>query len=291
MYPRRRFVVPLPQGRSLVLGDRTLVMGILNVTPDSFADGGVLPTVADAVEAGVRLADEGADIIDIGGESTRPGARPVSAGDELARVLPVIERLAARVTVPLSIDTYKSEVAEAALRAGASIVNDISGLRYEPALREVAARGGAALILMHMRGHPGDMYREASYHDVMAEVLDELRESVAFAAAAGVSRSRLIVDPGVGFAKQAPHSFEVVARLHELAELGCPVLVGPSRKSFLTRPIGEMPPARRDWATAAAVTTAILAGAHVVRVHAVEPMVHVARVADEIRRYHAYRDG
>jgi dihydropteroate synthase len=280
-------LLSLPGGRALTLGVRTLVMGVLNVTPDSFSDGGTSVNAARAVKLGLSLVEAGADILDIGGESTRPGARPVSAEEERARVIPVIEALAPRISVPISIDTYKSTVAEAAIGAGAAIINDVSGLRYDPALGAVAAGTGAPLVLMHTRGRSGDMYREASYYDVIAEVLDELRESIGFAIGAGVPRALLVVDPGVGFAKHAAHSFEVLARLHEFADLGCPVLVGPSRKSFLTRAIGAATaPTQRDWATAAAVTTAVLEGAHIVRVHAVSKMLPVVRVADEIRRYH-----
>ena len=262
-------------------------MGVINVTPDSFSDGGVLLDPAAAIDAGVRMAEEGAGIIDVGGESTRPGASPLDASEEHRRVMPVVEGLAGRLDIPISIDTYRAATADAALAAGASIVNDISGLRYEPELAGVVARRGAAVILMHTRGRSRDMYQHASYGDVIAEVLDELRESVAFAAGAGVSKSRMLVDPGLGFAKEAPHSFEALARLDELAELLCPIVVGPSRKSFLTKPLGGTVPASgRDWATAAAVTAAVLAGAHIVRVHAVGEMLQVARVADEIRRYH-----
>jgi dihydropteroate synthase len=261
-------------------------MGVVNVTPDSFSDGGRLFDPAVAVEAGVRMVDEGADMIDVGGESTRPGAEPLDDAEERRRVLPVIEGLAGRLRVPVSIDTYKVATANAALAAGASIVNDVSGLRYEPALAEVAARHRAPLILMHTRGRSKQMYEQASYHDVVAEILDELRESMAFAAKAGITVDRIILDPGLGFAKEAAHSYEALARLDAFTELGRPVLVGPSRKSFLARPIGgTLPPAERDWATAAAVTAAVLAGAHIVRVHAVREMVQVVRVADEIRRY------
>lgn len=287
MHPRRRFTVPLPHGRSLLLGDRTLVMGIINVTPDSFSDGGELLDPAKAVEAGVRMAGEGADILDVGGESTRPGARPLAAADERARVLPVVEALATRVTVPISVDTYKPDVADAVLDAGAAIVNDVSGLRYEPALGEVVARRRAALVLMHTRGRSSDMYEQASYHDVIGEVLDELRESIAFATGAGVGREAIIVDPGLGFAKEPAHSFEALARIHVLAELGRPILSGPSRKSFMARAVGrDVPASGRDWGTAAAVTASVLAGAHIVRVHAVAAMAQAVRVADEIRKYH-----
>lgn len=283
----RRFDVSLPDGRTLSLGQRTLVMGIVNVTPDSFSDGGVRYERDRAVDAAVQMVADGADILDVGGESTRPGAQPLPAEVELARVIPVVEHLAARVTVPISVDTYKASVADAALAAGATIVNDISGLRYEPALREVVARRGAVLILMHTRGRSSEMYRQANYHDVVDEVLDELRESVAFATGAGVPLQRLLVDPGLGFAKEPAHSYEVLGRLEEFADLGRPVVVGASRKGFLTRPLGrDVSPAERDWATAAAVTTAVAAGAHVVRVHAVREMVQVVRVADEIRKYH-----
>lgn len=271
-----------------MLGERTLVMGVVNVTPDSFSDGGRLFDPASAIEAGVRMAEEGADLIDVGGESTRPGAEPLDEEEERHRVLPVIEGLAGRVRIPVSVDTYKASTAAAALQAGASLVNDISGLRYEPALADVVASRGAPIVLMHTRGRSRQMYEQASYHDVIAEVLDELRESMAFATAAGITAECIILDPGLGFAKDAAHSYEVLARLDEFAELGRPLLVGPSRKSFLARPLGgSVPPSDRDWATAAAVASAVLAGAHIVRVHAVREMLQVVHVAEEIRRYHS----
>lgn len=270
-----------------MLGDRTLVMGVLNVTPDSFSDGGALIDARAAIAAGVRMVAEGADLLDVGGESTRPGAEPVGAAEERARVLAVIEGLASQVRVPISIDTYKAAVAEAALDAGAAIVNDISGLRYEPELAKVVARCGAALVLMHTRGRSRDMYSQASYHDVVDEVLDELRESVAFATGAGVSRDRLLIDPGLGFAKEPAHSFEVLGRLQEFGDLNRPLVVGSSRKGFLARPLmRDLPAAERDWLTAGSVAAAVLSGAHIVRVHAVREMVHVVRVADEIQKYH-----
>lgn len=263
-------------------------MGVVNVTPDSFSDGGRLFEPAAAIEAGVRMVEEGADLIDVGGESTRPGADPLDQAEEIRRVVPVIEGLVARVHVPLSVDTYKAATADAALAAGASIVNDVSGLRYEPALADVAARHRVPMVLMHTRGRSKQMYEQASYHDVVAEILDELRESMAFAARAGVAADRIILDPGLGFAKDAVHSYEALARLEEFAELGRPLLVGPSRKSFLARPFGgRIEAGDRDWATAAAAAAAVLAGAHIVRVHAVREMVQVVRVADEIRRYHS----
>jgi dihydropteroate synthase len=287
MHVRRRFTLALPGGGSLRLGERTLVMGIINVTPDSFSDGGACLDPSAAIEAGIRMADDGADLVDVGGESTRPGAEPVPEAVERTRVLPVIEGLAGRLSIPVSVDTYKASVADAALAAGASLVNDVSGLRYEPGLADVVARRHAPIVLMHTRGRSTDMYREATYHDVVGEVLDELRESVAFATRAGVAPEQIIVDPGLGFAKDAPHSYEALARLEMFHELGRPLLVGPSRKSFLARPLPKaVSAAERDWATAAAVTAAVLAGAHVVRVHAVREMRQVVLVADEIRKYH-----
>jgi dihydropteroate synthase len=243
---------------------------------------------ARAIDAGRRMVDEGADLLDVGGESTRPGADPLDDAEECGRVVPVIEGLARHVKVPVSIDTYKASTAAAALAAGAAIVNDVSGLRYDPSLAQVIVSRRAPVVLMHTRGRSRDMYAQASYHDVVGEVLDELRESVAFAAGAGIPADRIIVDPGLGFAKEARHSYEVLARLDMFAELGRPVLVGPSRKSFLARPLGgTVAPAERDWPTAAAVAAAVFGGAHIIRVHAVREMRQVVRVAEEIRRYHA----
>jgi dihydropteroate synthase len=262
-------------------------MGIINVTPDSFSDGGDLLDPKKALDAALRMIDEGADLLDVGGESTRPGAAASSDAEERQRVLPVIEALAGRVTVPVSLDTYKSTVADAGLKAGASIINDVSGLRYDGALGGIVAKHRAPIVLMHTRGRSRDMYAQATYHDVVDEVLDELRESIAFATGAGVAKDAILVDPGLGFAKQPVHSYEALARLDQFAELGRPLLVGPSRKGFLTRPLGrEIPASARDWPTAAAVTAAVLAGAHIVRVHAVREMAQVVRVADEIRKYH-----
>lgn len=287
VYQKRRYTLSLGGGTSLGLGERTLVMGVLNITPDSFSDGGAFTNVADAVEAGIQFVEAGADLLDVGGESTRPGADPVPSDIERERVTPVIKELAKRVKVPISVDTYKAGVAEAAIEAGAVIVNDISGLRYEPNLVDVVARCEAAIVLMHLRGRSKDMYQQASYHDLIGEVLNELRESIAFALSRGMKRSQIIVDPGIGFSKEADHNYELLARLQEFSDLGFPVLVGPSRKSFLTKSIGQtLPPAERDWATAAAVSSAVLAGVHIVRVHAVNAMAQVVKVSDEIRRYH-----
>ena len=283
--PRAVYTVPLPGGGTLRLGDRCLIMGILNVTPDSFANPAALLDAAAAVAAALRMEADGADLIDVGGESTRPGADPIPAAEELARVLPVLNALRGRLRVPLSIDTYKADVARAAVGAGAVIVNDVSGLQRDPALARAVAESGAALILMHSRGSSKTMYAEAEYENVMAAVIEELRDSMRAASEAGVGLERVIVDPGVGFAKRPSHSYGVLARLPELAAaLDRPVLVGPSRKSFLREAVGGRPAPERDWGTAAAVTAAVLAGAHIVRVHAVPEMTQVVRVAEEIRK-------
>jgi len=284
--PRRTYTIPLASGPALELGSRCLVMGILNVTPDSFADARPLQDPAAAVAAALAMETDGADLIDIGGESTRPGAGPISADEELSRVLPVLEALRGRLKVPVSIDTSKADVARAAISAGAGIVNDVSGLRREPVLAKVVADTGAALILMHSRGSSTSMYVEAEYGDVVGEVIDELREGLGRATGAGVSLEHVVVDPGVGFAKRPSHSYGVLARLSEFAAaLDRPVLVGPSRKSFMREALGGRPAPERDWGTSAAVTAAVLAGAHIIRVHAVAEMAQVVRVAEEIRRH------
>jgi dihydropteroate synthase len=262
-------------------------MAVVNVTPDSFADTtpSIDPRRGGGVAGGAEAEAQGADILDVGGESTRPGADAVDEEEELRRVLPALRAIAARTALPVSVDTTKAAVAEAALDAGAAIVNDISGLRYDAGLGRVVARSGAALVLMHMRGRPREMYGEASYADVAGEVRRELAQALLAAERAGVPRESTIVDPGLGFAKRAEHSYECLARLSELAELDRPILVGSSRKSFLRLAIGDLAPSARDWGTAATVAAAILEGAHIVRVHAVGPMVQVARVADEIVRW------
>lgn len=282
MAERQRFVVPLPGRAPLALGERTLVMGILNVTPDSFADGGLHFHSDVALAAAIRMVADGADLIDIGGESTRPGAETLPADEELRRVLPVIERLAREVQVPISIDTYKAVVAREACARGATIVNDISGLLFDDELGAAMAESGAAAILMHNRGRSRDMYKEATYVNVVEEISRELEAAIDRGVSSGVSRDRIILDPGFGFAKRAEHSYEALAHLDRFTALGRPILSGPSRKSFLKQAIGERAPADRDWATAAAVTASILRGAHIVRVHRVREMVDVVRAADRI---------
>lgn len=268
----------------LELGRRPLVMGILNITPDSFAESRPVDP-REAIDRALAIEAEGADLIDIGGESTRPGAEPVDARTELDRILPVLEGLQGHLRIPISVDTYKAVVADAAIAAGAQMVNDVSGLRYDPPLADVVARRGAAIVLMHTRGRSKDMYGQADYDDVIGEVTNELQSSVDVAIRAGIPRMSIVVDPGVGFAKRASHSYGVLARLPEIgAALGRPLLVGPSRKSFLRAAAGGAEAPERDWPTAAAVTAAVLGGAHIVRVHAVAAMVQVVRAAEEIRQ-------
>src|SRR5262245_41387223 len=252
-------------------------MAIVNVTPDSFADGGERFDPDIAIADAIRFVGEGADLIDIGGESTRPGAAPLGEDEELRRVTPVLEGLRGRVDVPVSIDTYKAAVAERALGLGAEIVNDVSAFAYEPALAAVVARRQAAVILMHHRGRSSAMYASANYREVAEDVATELAARDAVARDAGIAADRIILDPGLGFSKRAEHTFAAIAGLPRLAALGRPILVGPSRKSFLEAAIGDVPASQRDFATAAAVTACVLFGAHIIRIHNVAAMVQVAR--------------
>jgi len=277
---RERFSFDLA-GEECVLGERTWLMGVLNVTPDSFSDGGRASNVDAALRLGLELAEDGANIIDVGGESTRPGAVAISAGEERSRVVPVIDGLVRRGVARVSVDTTKAEVADAALDAGASIVNDVSALSFDAEMAPLVARRGAAAVLMHLRGTFGEMHRSPLYTDVMGEIVSELGARVAAAVVAGIPRRKLLVDPGVGFSKTATHSLEALRRLHELAALGCPVLVGPSRKSFIGAVL-DVPVQGRLFGTASAVAAAVLGGAHVVRVHDVREMREVARIADAI---------
>jgi dihydropteroate synthase len=268
--------------RTLVLGERTLVMGVLNVTPDSFSDGGQFLDTEQAVARAMEIERSGADILDIGGESTRPGSVGLSAQEELRRVIPVLEKLRGRLKIPVSIDTSKSEVAEAAIYQGAEIINDVTGLRVDPRLAEIAAKRRLPLILMHMRGEPRTMQQKPFARDILRDVTGGLRQSVATARRAGVAKSQIILDPGIGFGKSTRQNFELLARLPELARLGFPLLVGTSRKGFIGKALGGAAEAERAWGTAATVAAVILGGAHIVRVHDVVEMVQVARVADAI---------
>lgn len=273
-------------------------MGVLNVTPDSFADGGLYLDPGAAEAAAVEMEMRGADLIDVGGESTRPGAETVTADVEIERIRPVLSRLSRAIKIPVSVDTSKRVVAEMAIGEGASIINDVTGLRgaggpveartgralrYDASLAEIAARSGAGLILMHARGRSRDMYKDANYASVAVEVGEELRASLEQALSAGVGRESVVLDPGLGFAKRPEHSYAALGALPAFAALGYPLLVGPSRKSFLTAAIGERLPGERDMATAASVAAAVLLGAHIIRVHNVPAMVDVVRVADRIR--------
>jgi dihydropteroate synthase len=259
-------------------------MGILNITPDSFADGGLYLDPGAAEAAALEMEARGADLIDVGGESTRPGSDIITDETEIARIQPVIARLSRSLKIPISIDTSKPAVAKVAIGEGAGLINDVTGLRYDASLAEIAARSGAGLILMHARGRSRDMYKDANYASVPVEVGDELRGSLERALAAGAPRESVVLDPGLGFAKRPEHSYAALAALPKFAELGCPLLAGPSRKSFLSAAIGERVPSERDMATAASVAAAVLLGAHIVRVHNVPAMVDVVRVADAIRQ-------
>jgi dihydropteroate synthase len=266
---------------------RTLVMGVLNVTPDSFSDGGKFLDVDRAVEHAREMARAGADIIDIGGESTRPGSAPVGAEEESRRVVPVVEQLS---DLLVSVDTMKAEVAEKALGAGARIVNDISALRFDPRMVEVVRQTGAGVVLMHMQGTPQTMQQDPQYEDVVTEVRMFLAERIGFAVAHGLKKSQIAVDPGIGFGKTVEHNLQLLARLEELSSLGCPVVVGTSRKSFLAKVLAphEAEPGRetdqRLWGTAATVAWAVEHGARVMRVHDVAAMANVVRMVEAVKQ-------
>jgi dihydropteroate synthase len=268
--------------RTITVGERTLIMGILNVTPDSFSDGGRFHDVNDAVRHVLQMEADGADIIDIGGESTRPGAQPVDEKEELARVIPVIAACAPKVRIPVSVDTYKSTVAKQAIEAGAVIVNDISGLRYDPRLAPLVATTGAGIVLMHIRGTPRNMQQDPQYNNLLEDIRLYLQQSREMAVNAGVAGESIVIDPGIGFGKRTEHNFQIIQELASLAALNCPILVGPSRKSFIGNTL-KLPVDQRVEGTAAAVTACILNGAHIVRVHDVKEMKRVAVIADAIR--------
>ncbi len=270
--------------RTFDLGRRGLIMGILNATPDSFSDGGRYSNADAAIEHGLRMAEEGADIIDVGGESTRPGAAPVSPGQELRRVIPVINGLAQRTRAAISIDTSKAAVARAAVDAGAEIINDVTALCGDPEMAAVAAATGAGLILMHMLGTPRTMQAEPRYNDVVREVADFLRARIDAAHAAGIAPDRFAVDPGIGFGKTAEHNLQLVAGLGEFAQLGRPVLLGVSRKSFLAAAAGCGSPEDRDAATVALTALGRSLGGRIFRVHAVRWNVHALRATEAVLR-------
>jgi len=271
--------------RTLVLGPRTLVMGVLNVTPDSFSDAGNFLDAPRAIEHALAMEAAGADLLDLGAESTRPGSWGTPAQEELGRVLPVFEGLRGVLKIPISIDTRKLEVAEAALDAGAEMINDTSGLQSDARLAELAARRRVPLILMHLRGDPRTMQKAGFARNVMRDVTQGLRKSVSIARKAGVSKSQIILDPGIGFGKSFAQNYELLEKLPQLAKLGYPLLIGISRKGFLGATLARgdgtpAPPENRIWGTAATVTASVLRGVHIVRVHDVPEMVQVVRVAD-----------
>ncbi len=279
---RDRFEVPLPRG-TMTVGPRPALVGIVNVTPDSFSDGGEHFEADAAVDHGRRLVEEGADVLDVGGESTRPGSDPVPVEEELRRALPVVERLAGSAGVPVSIDTRRGRVAREALAAGASIVNDVSGLQGDPEVAAAAAEAGAAVVLMHMRGEPKTMQVDPRYDNLLADVCRYLRAGLAAARRAGIGEEQTIVDPGIGFGKTLEHNLALLARLGELRSLGRPILVGPSRKRFIGELTGVSTPAERTFGTAAACALAVARGVLLLRVHDVAEVRQAVAVAAAIR--------
>ncbi len=269
--------------RTFTLGEKTLVMGVLNVTPDSFSDGGLYLDKGQAVARGLKMVEEGADFIDVGGESTRPGSKPLSLDEELRRVVPVVESLARETTVPVSIDTYKSAVAREAIQAGAQMINDISGLHLDPDLAEVAAKEGVPISLMHMRGTPETMQSNIHYESLFSEILRSLGESVERAERAGVDPEQIIVDPGIGFGKTKEHNLLILRQLSEFRILGKPLLLGTSRKSFIGKVLGTDEVTDRLEGTLASVAIGVFNGAHIVRCHDVREATRAVALADAIR--------
>lgn len=278
---RREFSVSAPDGKGITLGLRTIVVGVLNVTPDSFSDGGQHFDSGRAIERALEMESEGADIIEVGGESTRPGAARLSAEDEIARVDPVLKALSVQLKVPISIDTYKSEVARIAVESGAAIINDVSALRFDPVIADVAAQTGAALVLMHMRGDPVTMQKLPTSTNIFADINADLNKAIEQALTRGVKRDQLVIDPGVGFGKSLEDNLAIINHLDRLANLDMPLMIGTSRKSFIGRLTGK-PVDDRVFGTAATAAIAISRGAHILRVHDVKEMVEVARVTDSI---------
>jgi dihydropteroate synthase len=280
LHPRKHYQVFI-RDKVLNLGERTLIMGVLNVTPDSFSDGGCFLDVHDAAARAWEIAEEGADILDVGAESTRPGSSGVNVDEELARILPVLEALAGSYPIPISIDTSKADVAAAAADLGAAIINDVSALKKDSRMGEVAARYKMGLILMHMRGDPQNMQTLPMSRDILGELEDWANLAADRALQHGVSRDKLILDPGIGFGKSAGQNLEIIRNLNRLAAFDLPVLVGTSRKSFIGK-ILNVPARNRVWGTGATVAASILFGAHIVRVHDVAAMRQIARVTDAI---------
>ncbi len=259
-------------------------MGILNVTPDSFSDGGLFFNKDSALKQALGMQDEGADIIDIGGESTRPGAEKVSLKEEIKRIVPVIEALAKKIDVPISVDTYKSAVAEAAISAGASMINDISGLRFDTKMSRIAAKNKVPVVIMHIKGTPRNMQKNPVYTALIPEIMDYMVEGINIAREAGIPDDMIIIDPGIGFGKTVEHNLEIIKNLNKFAGFEKPILLGPSRKSFIGKMLDDLPVSERLEGTAAAVAIGIFNGANILRVHDVKEMIRVARIADGIKR-------
>lgn len=278
---RKLFDIELKDGRTIALGRRTAVVGVLNITPDSFSDGGVNFDAERAIANGLRMEGEGADIIEVGGESTRPGAAVVSDEEELSRVVPVVRGLARKLRVPISVDTYKSQVARVVIDEGASLLNDVSALRFDQLIADVAARARVPLVLMHMRGEPATMQKIAPSTDIFLEIERDIGAAVTEAERRGVARKQIIFDPGIGFGKTLDQNLAILNLLGRFESLCLPIMIGTSRKSFIGRLTGQ-PESDRIFGTAASVSSAILRGAHIVRVHDVKEMVEVARVTDAI---------
>ena len=278
---RKPFIIKLRNGQSISLGERTNIVGVLNVTPDSFSDGGVAFEPERAVARALEMQSEGADIIEIGGESTRPGSVRLSTSEELSRVLPVLRGLAGRLDVPIAIDTYKSEVAKAAISEGASIINDVSALRFDPAIADVARQERAALVLMHMRGDPETMQKLAPSTDIFAEIESDLGIAIRISQSRGVDRDLLVIDPGIGFGKTLDQNLAILNNLDRFESFDLPLMIGTSRKSFIGRLTGKAE-GERIMGTAATVSAAIIRGAHIVRVHDVKEIVDVVRVTDAL---------
>ncbi|MBI2986059.1 MAG: dihydropteroate synthase [Deltaproteobacteria bacterium] len=278
---RKEWILSTRHGE-IDMARRTALMGIVNVTPDSFSDGGKYFDVEKAISHGLDLAEQGADIIDVGGESSRPGARPVSAREEMERVLPVMRGLRRKLSIPISVDTYKAEVARAAIDEGADVVNDISALRFDGAMALLVAAEKVPVVLMHMQGEPQTMQQKPHYHDVVQEVKEFLASRIVFALEAGVEPDRIIVDPGIGFGKELEHNLALVRGLPALASLGQPILLGPSRKTFIGEILDVGPEERLEGSLAASVV-AVLAGANMIRTHDVKESHRAVRVADALR--------
>src|SRR5262249_1750985 len=278
---RRRFRLVIGKETRLELGQRTAVVGVLNVTPDSFSDGGLYHDAGAAIDRALGMEAQGADIIEIGGEFTRTGGRPLAAEAELGRIVPVLDGLAHRVRIPIAVDTYKSQVASVAIEGGAQIINDVSALRFDSKVADVVAASGAALVLMHMRGNPETMQKLDPSPDILAEIERDLTAAALQASAAGISPDRIILEPVIGFGKTLEQNLEIINNLDRLAEMGYPLMVGASRKGFVGK-LTSRPESEREFGTAAAVAAAVLKGAHLVRVHDVKDMVDVVRVADAL---------